>query len=116
MGRYFSQGELHRKDKIPMKQIKIQKSRILCKICLYMFFICNKATTTSYGAIHRERTQGHRVPSINGTYNIFNYFVILAKQMDNLQTKKTNETKGKKDEETNDKNKQTNNKNLQNEN
>ena len=56
----------------------------------------------------RKRTQGHRVPSINGTDNVFIYLFTLAKQKNKEQTKKNNnKAKGKQNEETNDENKQT---------
>ena len=53
----------------------------------WLFLHANKTLTLGndyFKRYHseRERTQGHRVPSINGTCNILNYFVTLAKQMD----------------------------------
>ena len=49
----------------------------------------------------RERTQDHRGPSINGTQNVFNYFVTRAKQMDKEQTKRKKTTNTKKKRKNN---------------
>ena len=77
--------------------------------CFYVNKTLRLGNTTSYGAIHKgKRTQSHRAPSINGTYNIFYYYLTLAKEMGKEHTKKrktTTKQKGKNNEETNDENK-----------
>ena len=66
---------------------------IIRKIFIISFFYANKPLRLRNDYIiwcpsEREKTHDHRVPSINCTYNMFNYFVTLANKMTRDKLKK----------------------------